>query len=94
MYLQVQNTSKTSSNQIRTDEANLVKDIKRQGWNIQDCSVSEIPAALVDTVYRGADGKNIPAGTKQYKTRAKSKSQNNLNVKNAITVVKAPAVVG
>lgn len=91
MYLQVQNTTKTSFNQIRTDKANLVKDIKRQGWNIKDCNVSEIPAALVDTVYRGADGKNIPAGKKQYKTRAKS--QNNLNVKNAITVVKAPAVV-
>lgn len=83
MYLQVQNTTKTSFNQIRTDKANLVKDIKRQGWDIKDCNVSEIPSALVDTVYRGADGKNIPAGKKQYKTRAKS--HNNLNIKNAIT---------
>lgn len=91
MYLQVQNNLKTSFNQIRTDKANLVKDVKRQGWNIKDCKISEIPAALVDTVYRGADGKNIPAGTKQYKTRAKSR--NNLNMTKVVPKLKEPVVV-
>jgi hypothetical protein len=91
MYLQVQNTTKKSFNQIRSTKDTLVKDVKRQGWNIQDCKVIEIPAALVDNVYRGADGKNIPSGQKQYKTRAKSK--NNLNVQNKVKKIEALVVV-
>ena len=90
MYLQVKNTTKTSFNQIRSTKDTLIKDVKRQGWNIQDCKVSEIPAALVDNVYRGADGKNIPSGSKQYKTRAKSK--NNLNISNKVKKTEALAV--
>jgi hypothetical protein len=79
MYLQVQNTVKSSHNIIRSSKETLVKDIKRQGWNIQDCTVKEIRPELVDAKYRGADGKNIPSGQKQYKTRAKSRG--NLNMK-------------
>ncbi len=79
MYLQVKNNTKTKFNTIRTTKETLCSDIKRQGWNINDCAVSEIRPELVDTVYRGRDGKNIPAGTKQYKSRARS--MGNLNKK-------------
>jgi len=62
-----------------------------KGWDIKNCTVTEIRPELVDTTYRGADGKNIPAGKKQYKTRAKSK--NNLNMKVNVRVVKPEAAV-
>lgn len=91
MYLQVTNTAKTSFNQIQSTTKTLVKDIKSQGWNISDCKVKEIRPELVDTKYKGADGKNIPAGQKQYKTRAKSR--NNLNMKVNVRVVKSEEAV-
>lgn len=91
MYLQVKNSVQAKFNTIRSTKETLIQDIKRQGWNIQDCSVSEIRDELVDTKYRGADGKNIPAGQKQYKTRAASRG--NLNKTNAHVVQKAEAVV-
>ena len=91
MYLQVKNSVQAKFNTIRSTKETLMQDIKRQGWNIQDCSVSEIRAELVDTKYRGADGKNIPAGKKQYKTRATRRG--NLNKVNAHVVQKVVAVV-
>jgi hypothetical protein len=91
MYLQVQNTAKQTHNTIRSTKDTLIKDIKKQGWNIQDCSVKEIRSELVDTKYRGADGKNIPSGQKQYKTRAKSRG--NLNMKVNVIVTKPEVAV-
>jgi hypothetical protein len=77
MYLQVKNNVRTSFNQIRSNKDTLIKDVRTQGWKLEDCTVSEIRIPLVETIYRGADGKNIPAGKKQYRSRAKAK--NNLN---------------
>ncbi len=79
MYLQVTNKGKAKHNTIQSTNETLFSDIRRQGWNVSDCSVSEIRAELVDTKYRGTDGKNIPAGRKQYKSRAGS--TNTLNRK-------------
>ena len=79
MYLQVVNNSLGKFNQIRTTKATLFNDVKKQGWQMGDCKISEIKKELVDTKYRGADGKNIPSGQKQYKTRATSRG--NLNKK-------------
>lgn len=70
MYLQVTNKGKAKHNTIQSTKATLFSDIKRQGWSLTDCSVSEIRPELVDTKYRGADGKNVPNGRKQYKARA------------------------
>lgn len=92
MYLQVKNNTKTSFNQFQSTKATLLSDIKKQGWSLTDCSVSEIRSELVDTKYRGADGKNIPSGKKQYKTRAKQKGNLNLKV-NAITAKTVVAIV-
>lgn len=77
MYLQVKNTTKPNHNTIRTSTETLFSDVRKQGWNIKDCIVSEIREELVNTVYKGRDGKNIPSGSKQYATRAKSRK--NLN---------------
>ena len=90
MYLQVINSTQAKFNTIRSTKETLMQDIKRQGWNVKDCSVSEIRSELVDTKYRGADGKNIPAGQKQYKTRAARRG--NLNKVNAHVVQKVVAV--
>ena len=58
MILQVINTKKEKSNQIRSTKETLFTDIKSQGWNLQDCKVVELKEALVNTIYRGTDGKN------------------------------------
>lgn len=59
MYLQVTNTTKEKFNQIKSTKETLIKDIKAQGWVVQDCKVKEIRESLVQTVYRGADGKTV-----------------------------------
>lgn len=58
MTLQVINTTLNKSNQIRTTTETLFKDVKERGWNIKDCKVIELKEALVNTLYRSADGKN------------------------------------
>jgi hypothetical protein len=69
MHLQVTNTSKTKHNIIRSSKETLFKDVKKQGWKIGDCKVIELQPAIVETVYRGADGKNV-ISNKQYLQRA------------------------
>jgi hypothetical protein len=58
MTLQVINTKKEKFNQIRSTKETLFADVKSQGWNLQDCKVSELKEGLVHTLYRSADGKN------------------------------------
>jgi hypothetical protein len=58
MILQVINTKKEKFNQIRSTKETLFADVKSQGWNLQDCKVSELKEGLVHTLYRSADGKN------------------------------------
>lgn len=91
MYLQVTNTTAKTHNTIRSTKETLFADVKKQGWKVQDCTVKEIRSELVDAKYSGADGKNIPPGKKQYKTRAKNK--NNLNMKVNVKIVKQEAAV-
>ena len=81
MYLQVVNKGKAKHNIIQSTKDTLFGDIKKQGWDVKDCTVTEIRSELIETKYRGADGKNIPAGQKQYKTRAARRG--NLNKVNA-----------
>lgn len=77
MYLQVQNTTKEKHNQILTTKSNLVKDIKKQDWNILDCKVFEVKNELIENKYRGSDGKNY-ISSKQYLQRAGGKSKANV----------------
>ncbi len=57
MYLQVTNSKLTKFNQIRTTLSNLKSDLANMGWNLADCSMIELRAELVDSVYKGVDGK-------------------------------------
>lgn len=58
MILQVINTKKEKFNQIRSTKETLFADAKSQGWNLQDCKVTELKEELIYTLYRSADGKN------------------------------------
>jgi hypothetical protein len=58
MILQVINPTIEKFNQIRTTTETLFKDVKQRGWDIKDCKVIELKEALVNTLYRSADGKN------------------------------------
>lgn len=58
MWLQVINTQREKHNQIRTTKETLFQDLKVQGWAVKDCKVTELKEALVNTTYRGTDGKN------------------------------------
>lgn len=58
MILQVINPSIEKFNQIKTTTETLFKDVKERGWNMKDCKVIELKEELVNTLYRGADGKN------------------------------------
>jgi hypothetical protein len=57
MYLQVTNSKLAKFNQIRTTLSNLKSDVANMGWNMSDCKVSEIRTELVESVYKGVDGK-------------------------------------
>lgn len=57
MYLQVTNSKLAKYNQIRTTPGKLIEDVKNLGWKISDCKVSEIRKELVDSSYKGVDGK-------------------------------------
>jgi hypothetical protein len=57
MYLQVTNLKLAKFNQIRTTLNNLKTDLANMGWNMSDCSVIELRKELVDSVYKGVDGK-------------------------------------
>lgn len=74
--VQVKNNSKSKFNQFTTPSNKVVSEIKMRGWNISDCVIAEVREELINTVYRGVDGKT-KTPTRQYLTRAKSTS--NLN---------------
>jgi hypothetical protein len=86
MYLQVTNNTKQKHNIIRSSKETLFKDVKKQGWKMTDCKVVELQPAVVDTIYRGADGKNV-ISNKQYLQRAGGSvkiGKSNLNRKVAV----------
>ena len=57
MYLQVTNLKLAKFNQIRSTLSNLKTDLANMGWKMSDCSVIELRKELVDSVYKGVDGK-------------------------------------
>lgn len=85
MYIQIVNTTLTKYNIIRTEvtKSNAVRNIssitKAMQWKLSDCTTKQLRDDLVNKIYRGVDGKNIPAGTRQYKSRARVNGT--LNVK-------------
>lgn len=88
--VQVKNNSKSKFNQFNTTSNKVVGEVRSRGWDMKDCVVVEVRSELVETVYRGVDGKT-KTPTRQYLTRAKSTS--NLNAtKRVISDVLAVAV--
>lgn len=85
MYIQITNRTLTSNNMITIETTagdaprQTLIAIKNRRWNTCDCNSKQIDDALITRKYRGVDGKNIPAGTRQYKSRARY--QGTLNVK-------------
>ena len=72
MYIQITNQTLTKFNQIQSRKESIGAAVRKVGWKLADCKFIEIRDELVETTYRGADGKSIAAGTRQYKSRAKS----------------------
>lgn len=72
MYIQISNSKLTSNNQIQATKENIGQTVRKAGWNLKDCTFQQIRDELVETKYRGVDGKSIPPGKKQYRSRAKS----------------------
>ena len=83
MIVQIQNTTLPKFNQVQATSNTMLGVIKRNGWVLSDCKITELRDELVNTVYRGVDGKSIPPGKKQYRTRAKNAGS--LNTKTSAT---------
>ena len=92
MYLKIINKNLSQFNQSIfkvTDNKTISQKVHSQlnmlGWAKADCQIQQVRDELITTKYRGVDGKTIPPGMRQYKTRAKS--YNNLN-KKQVPVIK------
>lgn len=77
MYLQITNTTLEKHNQsivqvgdTKTIASVIISKCKSLGWNVKQCITNQVRDELVNTVYRGVDGKSIPNGRKQYRARA------------------------
>lgn len=61
MFYQIQNVKIKRSNQLRVaSKQGIFKAIRKAGWNIADCKITELKSELVKADYRGADGKTAP----------------------------------
>ena len=59
MFYQITNVKKKRNNQVRVASMGaLIKAIKKQGWEIGDCKVTELASELVLAKYNSPDGKN------------------------------------
>lgn len=84
--VQITNTTINKFNQIQATKATIGSACRKAGWVLKDCKISELRDELVKTVYRGADGKTVAAGTRQYKSRAKASGTLNKNTKMNLNV--------
>jgi nucleoside diphosphate kinase len=70
MFYQITNVKKKRNNNVRVASMGaLVKEIKKQGWNIADCKITELASDLVKNSYKELDGKMNKRG-KQFAQRA------------------------
>lgn len=71
MYIQITNQTLVKNNQIQSTKENIGQSVRKAGWKLIDCKFSEIRKELVETIYRGADGKNCIGGQRQYAGKAR-----------------------
>jgi|TARA_R110000787_G_scaffold194749_1_gene306164 hypothetical protein len=58
MYFQIKNTSKKRNNLARVaSKGAVIKTIKEKGWNLSDCTISQLADDLVKKSYKGEDGR-------------------------------------
>ena len=58
MFYQITNVKKKRNNNVRVSSMGaLVKEIKKQGWEIADCKVTELSKDLVNAKYKSPDGR-------------------------------------
>jgi len=70
MFYQITNVKKKRNNNVRVASMGaLIKEIKKQGWNIADCKITELASDLVKNSYKELDGKMNKRG-KQFAQRA------------------------
>jgi nucleoside diphosphate kinase len=70
MFYQITNVKLKRNNQIRVASMGaLVKAIKKEGWSIGDCKVTEMAKELVTNTYKELDGRMNKRG-KQFAQRA------------------------
>ena len=70
MFYQITNVKKKRNNNVRVASMGaLVKEIKKQGWKIADCKITELASDLVKNSYKELDGKMNKRG-KQFAQRA------------------------
>tara|TARA_R110000796_G_scaffold41688_2_gene103078 strand:+ start:356 stop:595 length:240 start_codon:yes stop_codon:yes gene_type:complete len=59
MFYQITNTTKKRNNNVRVaSKGALIKEIKKQGWKIADCKITELASDLVNKRYKEADGRS------------------------------------
>jgi nucleoside diphosphate kinase len=59
MFYQITNVKKKRNNNVRVASMGaLVKEIKKQGWNIADCKITELASDLVNKKYKDSDGRS------------------------------------
>ena len=59
MFYQITNTTKKRNNNVRVaSKGALIKEIKKQGWKITDCKITELANDLVNKRYKEADGRS------------------------------------
>ena len=67
MYLQIINHTLAKNNQIQATTETIGQTVRKAGWNLKDCTFQQIRDELIETKYRGVDGKSIAPGKKQYR---------------------------
>ena len=70
MYFQIKNISKKRNNLVRVaSKGAVIKAIKERGWNLSDCTISQLADELVTNKYKELDGRMNTKG-KQFAQRA------------------------
>jgi len=70
MFYQIVNNTKKRNNQVRVASKQAIfKKSKELGWNLSDCTISELNSELVNNTYKDLDGRMNTRG-KQFMQRS------------------------
>ena len=70
MFYQIINNSKKRNNQVRVASKQAIfSKVKELGWNLNNCSITELKSELVNNTYKDLDGRMNVRG-KQFMQRS------------------------